>query len=173
MISSIDPPWDREIPSKFWCPGRKLLKTIRDYQKLRQKNGLIAQLMMKLCVVRHMFWSSVSGADLPINSQLGGDLLIPHPNGIVIHPGAEIGVNCLIHQQVTIGVKRGDRLPPKIGGHVDIGAGAKILGNIVIGDHALIGANTVVAKDVEPYAIVAGVPGKVIGYTDGRNRQSA
>jgi serine O-acetyltransferase len=52
-----------------------------------------------------------------------------------------------------------------IGGHVDIGAGAKIIGNITIGEHALIGANAVVIKDVPAYAIVAGIPAKVIGST--------
>lgn len=74
-------------------------------------------------------------------------------------------MNCLIHQQVTIGIKRGDAGAPVIRGHVDIGAGAKIIGNIIIGEHALIGANAVVTKDVPPLAIVAGIPAKVIGFT--------
>ncbi|EMR14359.1 serine acetyltransferase [Methylophaga lonarensis MPL] len=56
-------------------------------------------------------------------------------------------------------------LAPVIGDHVDIGAGAKIIGNITIGEHALIGANAVVTRDVPPYAIVAGIPAKVIGFT--------
>lgn len=54
-------------------------------------------------VLRHRFRSAVTGADIPIDSRVGGGLLIPHPNGIVIHPGAEIGCNCLVFQQVTIG----------------------------------------------------------------------
>ena len=83
-------------------------------------------------------------------------MLIPHPNGIVIHPDAKIGVNCLIFQQVTIGV-RDTRGFPQIGGHVDIGAGAKILGNVVIGDHARIGANAVVTRNVAAGAKAIGV----------------
>jgi serine O-acetyltransferase len=82
-------------------------------------------------------------------------LLIPHPNGIVIHPGARIGVNCLIFQQVTVGI-RDERGSPEIGGHVDIGAGAKILGRVKIGDHARIGANAVVVKDIAPGAVTVG-----------------
>jgi serine O-acetyltransferase len=65
----------------------------------------------------------------------------------VVHPDAEIGVNCLIFQQVTIGSRSGPGVPV-IGGHVDIGAGAKILGAVTVGSHAKIGANAVITKDV-------------------------
>lgn len=103
-----------------------------------------------------MFWSVITGADIPLNCQIGGGLLLPHPNGVVIHPGSRIGVNCLIFQQVTIGV-RNDAVPT-IGGHVDIGAGAKILGGVVVGQHSLIGANAVVLNDVPDYSTAIGVP---------------
>lgn len=90
----------------------------------------------------------MTGADIPLNCKIEGGLLLPHPNGIVIHPLARIGPNCLIFQQVTIGVTKVGQAPPVIGGHVDIGSGAKILGDVRIGDDALIGANAVVLKDV-------------------------
>jgi serine O-acetyltransferase len=99
----------------------------------------------------------VTGADIPITCRIGGGLLIPHPNGIVIHPDAEIGVNCLIFQQVTIGTRNGRGLP-RIGGHVDIGAGAKVLGSVTIGSHAKVGPNTVVINDVPAAAIAAQSP---------------
>jgi serine O-acetyltransferase len=102
----------------------------------------------------------VTGADIPLNCKLGGGLLLPHPNGIVIHPYAEIGPNCLLFQQVTIGAN--DRGVPRIGGHVDIGAGAKVLGPVTIGRHARIGANAVVINDVPDGATAAGVPARVI-----------
>lgn len=149
--------WTRELPYRFWDPGRKLLKSIRMYQRLKKKNGYWPGMLQKICVLRHRFWSAVSGADIPLNSRIGGGLLIPHPNGIVIHPAAEIGSNCLIFQQVTIGGGI-----PKIGVHVDIGAGAKVLGDITIGDHVVIGANSVVIHSVESGMVVAGVPAKVI-----------
>lgn len=110
--------------------------------------------------MQHRFWSALTGADIPLNVQIGGGLLIPHPNGIVIHPGAKIGVNCLIFQQVTIGDK--DEGVPVIGGHVDIGAGARILGAVSVGDHARIGANAVVLKDVPHCKTAVGIPAKIL-----------
>ena len=134
-------------PRQFWDPGRKLLLTIRRYQYWRRRRGIIAGLLCRGLVLRHRFWSVISGADIPLDCQIGGGLLIPHPNGNVIRPDAAIGVNCLIFQQVTLGIRSGPGVPI-IGGHVDIAAGAKILGPVRIGDHTRIGANAVVTKDV-------------------------
>lgn len=103
----------------------------------------------------------MTGTDIPINSQIGGGLLLPHPNGVVIHPGSKIGPNCLIFHQVNLGTRNGEG-PPIIGGHVDIGAGAKILGAVTIGDHACIGANAVVLKNVPAGKTAVGVPAKII-----------
>jgi len=166
MISSSDADWACESLNKTWDPNRKLIKSIRDYQKYKRGLGVLAVLGSKLAVLRHVFWSVISGVGIPINCKLGGGLVLPHPGVIVIHPNINIGVNCLIHQQVTIGINKGGEAPPRISGHVDIGAGAKIIGDITIGMHVLIGANAVVVKDVEAYSIVAGVPAKVIGYTN-------
>lgn len=164
-VSSEVADWQREKVKNFWMPNRKLLKSIRDYQKYAKNPSFLSKLLKRMAVLRHRFWSVVTGADIPLNGQIGGGLSIPHPNGIVIHPSSVIGVNCLIHQQVTIGIKRGEAGAPVIGGHVDIGAGAKIIGNITIGEHALIGANAVVTRDVPPFAIMGGIPAKVIGFT--------
>lgn len=155
LISAKDADWAREQPAQFWDPGRKLLLAIRRYQYWRIRRGAHANIFCKILVLRHRFWSVVTGADIPLNCKIGGGLLIPHPNGIVIHPDAEIGVNCLIFQQVTIG---GRDIPglPEIGGHVDIGAGAKILGPVKVGDHARIGANAVVTADLLPHATAIG-----------------
>lgn len=109
-------------------------------------------------MLRHRFWAAVSGADIPLNCRIGGGLLIPHPNGIVIHPASQIGPNCLILQQVTIG--SGKSGVPTLGGHVDVGAGAKILGAVHIGDHAVIGANAVVVDDVIASTTVVGIPAR-------------
>lgn len=158
-ISATVADWSRERkrPGER-SPGKKLLASIRDYQKYRG-------LRRKLAVLRHSFWSAVSGADIPINSDIGGGLLIPHPNGIVIHPRARIGPNCLLFQQVTIGDANG---VPTIGGHVDIGAGAKVLGPIHVGDHARIGANAVVLTDVSAGATMVGIPARPV-----KSRQEA
>jgi serine O-acetyltransferase len=155
-ISAEIADWSRETPQQFWDPGRKLLLTIRRYQYWQRRGGFLAGFLCRWLVIRHRFWSVVTGADIPLNCQIGGGLLIPHPNGIVIHPDAKIGVNCLIFQQVTIGVRNIYGLP-EIGGHVDIGAGAKILGNVTIGEHAKIGANVVVTKNIAAGAKAIGV----------------
>ncbi|MFZ4640289.1 MAG: serine O-acetyltransferase [Nodosilinea sp.] len=155
-ISASEPDWNRERLSKWWDPSRQLLKSIRQYQRWRQKGGILGFYFAKLAVFQHRFWTVMTAADIPLNCQIGGGLLLTHPNGVVIHPDAQIGCNCLILQQVTIvgGVK--------IGGHVDIGAGAKIIRPVIIGDHAQVGANAVVLQDVPAGATVVGIPGRII-----------
>jgi serine O-acetyltransferase len=148
--------WTREEPVQFWDPGRKLLATIRGYQRWQARRGIAANVLRKWLVLRHRFWSAITGAEIPLTCNIGGGLLIPHPNGIVIHPQAQIGVNCLIFQQVTIG-SRSEPGVPRIGDHVDIGAGAKILGPVEIGARARIGANAVIVKDVESGAVALGI----------------
>jgi serine O-acetyltransferase len=160
-ISATEPDWSREQKSFFsWHPSRSLLASIRQYQKYAKSKNPFFIVLRKIAVLKHRFWSVITGADIPINSRLGGGLLLTHPNGIVIHPNAEVGVNCLIFHQVTIGTKNGSA-PPVIGGHVDIGAGAKVLGAVRIGNHALIGANAVVITDVPDCCIAVGVPAVV------------
>lgn len=163
IVSSETPDWSREYKSMFqWSPSRSLLATIRDYQKFSLSSNILNRIILKkISVLRHRFWSVVTGADIPLNCQIEGGLLMPHPNGIVIHPEVKIGPNCLIFQQVTIGQK-GELGLPDIGGHVDIGAGAKILGNIKIGDHACIGANAVVIHDVPAGKTAIGIPARVL-----------
>ena len=147
-------------------PGSKALLAIRRYQHWQKKRGgPFSVLVRKTLVMRHRFWSVVTGADIPLNCYIGGGLIIPHPNEIVIHPRAEIGVNCLIFQQVTIGA-RGEHELPDIEGHVDVGAGAKILGRVRIGAHAKIGANSVVLSDVPRGATVIGIPAQIQGIKD-------
>ncbi len=161
-LSKTEPDWSREqCPWGRWDPSRRLLRTIRRYQKWHGRWGLFGALVRKLTVLEYRFWSVVCGAEIPINARIGGGLLLTHPNGVVIHPDAIIGPNCLIFQQVTIGIGSTPGLP-RIGAHVNIGAGAKILGGIVIGDRARIGANAVVLRDVPAGATAVGIPAQVI-----------
>jgi len=159
MISSEIPDWERERRTG-WVPSKSLLASIRDYQRARGMPGVIPAVQKRLAILRHRFWTMMTGADIPLNARLGGGLLLPHPNGIVIHPDAEIGPNCLIFQQVTIGAAKGG--VPTIGGQVDIGAGAKIIGAVTIGAHALIGANAVVITDVPEGATAVGNPARIL-----------
>jgi serine O-acetyltransferase len=160
-ISAAVPDWKREHCPVVWMPARRLLRAIRRYQMWKAR-GVLGRLPCRWYVLQHRFWSVVTGADIPLNCQLGGGLLLPHPNGIVIHPEARLGPNCLLFQQVTIGT--GGKRPgvPCIGGHVDIGAGAKILGGVTIGDHARIGANAVVLDNVPAGATAVGIPATIV-----------
>ncbi|GFE68734.1 serine O-acetyltransferase [Chroococcus sp. FPU101] len=126
---------------------------------MAKKTAFLAHIIKQLYVLQHRFWSVVAGADIPLNCQIEGGLLMPHPIGIVIHPSAVIGSNCLILQQVTI---VGD---VQIGGHVDIGAGAKIIRPIKIGNHAKIGANAVVLSNVPEGATAVGIPARIISQS--------
>ncbi len=160
-VSADVPDWSREVVGFFeLAPGRKLLKSIRDWQRLAGRKDPISRVLAWVARKRHKLWSLLSGAEIPLTTQIGGGLLIPHPNGIVIHPDSVIGVNCLLFQQVTLGTN--NSRPPVIGGHVDVGAGAKILGDITVGRHARVGANAVVIRDVPPGATVVGIPARPI-----------
>lgn len=164
MIVSLETPdWSREYKATFqWAPSRSLLASIRDYQRFSHSSNIFNRIILKkITVLRHRFWSVITGADIPLNCRIEGGLLIPHPNGIVIHPEVRIGPNCLVFQQVTIGTRSGLGTP-EIGGHVDIGAGAKILGNVKIGSHACIGANAVVMQDVPAGKCAVGIPARIL-----------
>lgn len=162
-ISATLADWSREHKAwSEWAPSRSLLASIRAYQKHAASRAMLAPIFKKIAVLRHRFWSVVTGADVPLNVNIGGGLLMPHPNGIVIHPDAIIGPNCLIFQQVTIGNRYAGSGCPRIGGHVDIGAGAKLLGDVQVGDHAKIAANAVVLINVADHQVAAGVPAKIL-----------
>ena len=82
--------------------------------------------------------------------------------GVVIHRRSVIGENCEISHQVTIGGRGGFHEVPVIGNDVFIGAGAKVLGPITVGDGAIIGANAVVLTDVPAHSVAVGIPARVI-----------
>ena len=109
--------------------------------------------------------SRVFGIDIHPAATIGRGIMFDHGSGIVIGETAEIGDNSSLLHNVTLGgsgKETGDR-HPKVGRGVMIGAGAKILGNIVVGDCARIAAGSVVLKDVPPRTTVAGVPARVVG----------
>lgn len=160
-VSATEPDWSREAKPWFaWAPSRSLLASLRAYQRVAGSRHPWHRLLRKIAVLRHRFWSVVTAADIPLTCRIGGGLLMPHPNGVVVHNEAVIGPNCLLMQQVTLGVTDGGS--PRLGGHVDIGAGAKVLGSVTLGDHACVGANAVVLIDVPAGATAVGVPARLV-----------
>jgi serine O-acetyltransferase len=108
-----------------------------------------------------MFWSILTQSDIAIEARLGSGLMLPHPNGVVIHEEACIGDDCMIMQQVTVGMI-GEAEVPTIGNRVYIGAGAKIIGKLAVGDGARIGANAVVVSDIPPKCTAVGIPARIV-----------
>lgn len=104
------------------------------------------------------------GIDLPYTVKLGRRVVIEHQNGIIIHGYSEIGDDSIIRQGVTLGNRYLDRPfdAPKLGMQVNIGAGAKLLGKIAIGDGASVGANAVVLTDIPAGQTAVGIPAKVL-----------
>lgn len=105
----------------------------------------------------------VAGIDLPCETRVGERFRIDHFGGIIISGDAVIGDNVTVRNGVTIGLRhRDDPGSPVIGDRVDIGAGAKILGKIRIGNDVVIGANAVVIRDVPSNSTAVGVPARVL-----------
>ncbi len=105
----------------------------------------------------------LTGIELPCEVTLGHRFRIDHFGGIIISGDVVFGDDCIVRNGVTVGLRHtGQRGAPVIGNRVDIGAGAKILGSIRIGDDVAIGANAVVLTDVPPYSLAVGVPARVL-----------
>jgi serine O-acetyltransferase len=105
----------------------------------------------------------LTGIELPCEAIVGRRFRIDHFGGIIISGDAVFGDDCVIRNGVTVGLRNtGERGSPIIGNRVDIGAGAKILGSIRIGDDVAIGANAVVLTDVPPRSIAVGIPARVL-----------
>jgi len=109
---------------------------------------------------------ALSGLDFVPGAEVGPGLLMHHPHGIVIGGGAVLGADCTLLQNVTLGERFADGRPPhdcpRLGDRVTIGAGACVLGGIVVGDGAVIGANAVVLSDVPMGGVAVGSPARVL-----------
>ena len=154
----LDPAAESEWQIKHTYAGYKALCGYRKAHAYWEKgNKRLAELISKR--VRKQ-----TNVEIHPGAQIGKGIFIDHGAGIVIGETTIIGDNCIIYQGVTLGGtgKQTGKRHPTLEEDVQVSAGAKILGNITIGAHSKIGANSVVIKDVPPYSTVVGVPGRVV-----------
>ena len=110
----------------------------------------------------------ITGIEIHPGARIGEGFFIDHGMGVVIGETAEIGDNCHLYQGVTLGgtSTRREKRHPTLRDNVEVGAGAKLIGAITVGENASIGAGSVVVTNVPPNATVVGVPGHVVAYRD-------
>lgn len=133
------------------------------YRFGKWRYGIKNIFVRKLCSFIYKFLYKlvqiITGIELPCEAIVGENFLIDHFGGIVISGYAKFGDNCRIRNGVVVGLKNvNDPCAPQVGNNVDIGTGAKLLGNIKIGNNVSIGANSVVLIDVPDNSIAVGVP---------------
>jgi len=116
----------------------------------------------------------LTGIEIHPAAKLGRRLVIDHGMGVVIGQTAEIGDDCYLYHQVTLGVARtqSGKRHPTVGNNVIIGAGAKVLGPITVGDNARVGANAVVLDPVPADTTVVGIPARPVDLSLVRDRKT-
>lgn len=150
--------------------ARSVLEVVFCYQGLhaiwfhRLSNYLYKKGFVLLPRMISNFARFLTGIEIHPGATIGEGLFIDHGAGIVIGETAEIGKNVTLYQGVTLGGtgKEKGKRHPTIGNNVVVASGAKVLGSFNVGDHAKIGAGSVVLKEVPANATVVGIPGKVV-----------
>jgi serine O-acetyltransferase len=139
-------------------PGLHAVWTHRLTHRMWQQPGLAlpARLISQ-------FARAVTGIEIHPGAVIGRRFFIDHGMGVVIGETAEVGDDVMIYHDVTLGGRSLQKVKrhPTIGNGVTIGAGARVLGPVTVGDNAQIGANAVVVRDVPAGAVVVGVPGEI------------
>jgi serine O-acetyltransferase len=117
------------------------------------------------------FTRFVTGIEIHPGATIGSRFFIDHGMGVVIGETAEIGDNVMLYQGVTLGGTSTRRVKrhPTLRDNVTVGAGAKIIGGIEVGENARVGAGSVVVTNVPPNATVVGVPGHIVAFHDDSN----
>lgn len=139
------------------------MKAFNAINKYRRANWLLRHGFKRLARLYEMRIYQVHNSFIPASCEIGEGTTFGYKGiGVVVHKRAIIGKNCMIAQGVTIGGRSGHYEVPVIGDNCHIGAGAKVLGPIVVGDNVIIGANAVLLKDAPSNTVWAGVPAKCI-----------
>ena len=158
VIYDNDPAAKNIFEVLFCYPGLQALISHRIAHKLRYWHvPFIPRFISYLTRI-------ITGIEIHPGASIGNRFFIDHGEGVVIGETAIIGDDVLIYQQVTLGGtgKESGKRHPTLGNNVIVGAGAKVLGNIKIGDHVRIGAGSVVVNDVPEHSTVVGIPGRIV-----------
>lgn len=158
VIYDNDPAATNLLEVVLCYPGLHALVAYRFAHRLYKWNiSLIPRIISYLTRI-------VTGIEIHPGAKIGRRFFIDHGEGVVIGATTIIGNDVLIYQQVTLGGtgKESGKRHPTLGNNVIVGAGAKVLGNITIGDFVRIGAGSVVVDDVPEHSTVVGVPGRVV-----------
>tara|TARA_B100000459_G_C8519743_1_gene175619 strand:+ start:6 stop:749 length:744 start_codon:yes stop_codon:yes gene_type:complete len=158
IIKERDPAAKGFLEIIFCYPGFQALIIHRISHKLwKYKLPLIPRIMSHITRV-------LTGVEIHPGAKIGREVFIDHGMGVVIGETSEIGNRCLLYQGVTLGGtgKESGKRHPTLDENVVVGAGAKVLGAIYVGNNTRIGAGSVVVKDIEANSTVVGIPGRVV-----------
>ena len=160
---------DRDSAVRFLSTPFLYFKGFHALQAYRVAHWLCHQQRYTMALFFQNRISMVFGADIHPSAKIGHGVMLDHATGLVIGETANVGNNVSIMQSVTLGGtgKEGGDRHPKVADGVLISAGATILGNILIGEGAKVGAGSVVLQDVVAHTTVAGVPAKQVGTPTG------
>jgi serine O-acetyltransferase len=172
----------KDRPAPFWSTVQA------DFHRFREEGdslrvmvrGLLSQGFQALIVYRVFRWfhergiptlpirffcerfiEMTTGISIPAEATIGKGLRIHHFGGIILHSGVILGEHCTIYHGVTLGDRGGHGGAPRVGHRVLIGAGAKLIGEIKVGDDCVIGANAVVHTSVPAQHLAVGVPATI------------
>ena len=153
-----DPAVDSRIEMALTSPGLHAIWVHRVAHRLWAKPGgrLVARLLSQ-------FTRALTGVEIHPGAQIGRRFFIDHGMGVVIGETAEVGDDVLMYHAVTLGGRSMEHVKrhPTVGNNVTIGAGARVLGPVYIGDRVQIGANSVVVKDIPAGAVATGIPATI------------
>jgi serine O-acetyltransferase len=169
-----------------------LHRNLQDYQPCSffRRLGLFLTLnsIHAVILIRFQFWCARAGLptifaakllfylfkiEISRHASIAPGLRLPHPMGIIIAPNVIVGENCDIYADVRLVLGHGVKQGPVIGHHVFLGDGAKVVGHVRVGDHAIIGVSSVVTRDIPSGATAVGIPARVVNDDNQREREAA
>lgn len=159
---------DMEMQPGWLAPAKQMLAVHRFGEWAADQPMLVALVALVVFRVLNVYVRNVLGFEIARTTKIGRRVVFVHQNGVVIQPGAEIGDDCMIYHNVTIGRRWDDdrpgalRVPPRLGRGVHVGVGATIIGAVRIGDGAKIGPHALVTTDVPAGASVLAPASRVM-----------